>query len=200
LELAAVYKVNIEGVVTWAFEFEGQPYFEGFRTLTTNGIDKPVLNVFRMFGLLGVDQIPVESTLALPLHSILGSGVVGQPDINAIATVEDHRFSVLVWNYHDDILPAPDASVKMLIKGLPRNLTRVLVRHYRIDERHSNAYTVWKETGSPQRLTAEQYNRLSFRGHLQQLSPPEWKHLEQGELKLSFPLPRHAVSLFQLAW
>lgn len=183
LELAAVYKVNIEGVVTWAFEFEGQPYFEGFRTLTTNGIDKPVLNVFRMFGLLGVDQIPVESTLALPLHSILGSGVVGQPDINAIATVEDHRFSVLVWNYHDDILPAPDASVKMLIKGLPRNLTRVLVRHYRIDERHSNAYTAWKEMGSPQRLTAEQYNRLSFRGHLQQPSPPDAIDQPAGEVE-----------------
>lgn len=200
LELAAVYKVNLEGVVTWAFEFEGQPYFEGFRTLTTNGIDKPILNVFRMFGLLGVDQIPVQGTLALPLQSILASGVLGRPDINGIATVEDHRFSVLVWNYHDDNPPAPDASVKMLIKGLPRNLTRVLVRHYRVDERRSNAYTAWKEMGSPQRLTTEQHNRLSSLGHLQQLSPPEWKRLEQSELKLSFRLPRHAVSLFQLAW
>ena len=30
---------------TWAFELEGQPYFAGFRTLPTNGVDKPVLNV-----------------------------------------------------------------------------------------------------------------------------------------------------------
>ena len=36
--------------VTWAFEFEDQPYFAGFRDLATNGIDKPVLNVFRMLG------------------------------------------------------------------------------------------------------------------------------------------------------
>ena len=50
LELAARHKANIEGMLTWAFEFEGQPYFDGFRTLATNGIDKPVLNVFRMFG------------------------------------------------------------------------------------------------------------------------------------------------------
>jgi len=34
------------------FEFEGQPYFEGFRTLATNGVDKPVLNFFRMAGLM----------------------------------------------------------------------------------------------------------------------------------------------------
>ena len=200
LELAALHKINLEGAVTWAFEFEDQPYFEGFRTLATNGIDKPVLNVFRLFGLLGENQISLEGPRALPLSSILGSGVVGQPDINALATVDDHRLSVLVWNYHDDILPAPDAPVKMLIKGLPGNLTRVLVHHYRIDEHHSNAYTAWKEMGSLQQLTAEQYSRLSSLGRLQQLSPPEWKHLEQGELEVGFQLPRHAVSLFQLAW
>jgi xylan 1,4-beta-xylosidase len=130
----------------------------------------------------------------------LESGVAGQPDINAMATVEDHGLSMLVWNYHDDILPAPDASVNVLIRKLPRDPTRVLVRHYRIDEHHSNAYAAWKELGSPQRLTAGQYKRLSALGHLQQLSPPEWKNLEQGELKLSFRLPRHAVSLLQLAW
>ena len=30
--------VNFEGAVTWAFEFEDQPYFAGFRVLSTNGI------------------------------------------------------------------------------------------------------------------------------------------------------------------
>lgn len=36
--------------VSWAFEFEGQSWFHGFRDLATNGVDKPVLNVFRMYG------------------------------------------------------------------------------------------------------------------------------------------------------
>jgi xylan 1,4-beta-xylosidase len=200
LELAAAHKVHLEGVVTWAFEFEDQPYFDGFRTLATNGIDKPVLNVFRMLGLLGTDQIPVEGTPSVPVRSILESGVSGQPDINAIATVGDHGLSLLVWNYHDDILPAPDATLSVLIKGLPRSLTRVLARHYRIDEHHSNAYTAWKEMGSPQRLIDQQYKRLSSLGRLQQLSPPQWKKLERGEARLGFRLPRHGVSLLQLAW
>lgn len=43
--------VNIEGAVSWSFEFEDQPWFAGFRDLATNGVDKPVLNVFRLFGL-----------------------------------------------------------------------------------------------------------------------------------------------------
>jgi hypothetical protein len=32
--------VNLLGAVTWGFEFEDQPYFDGFRDLATNGIDK----------------------------------------------------------------------------------------------------------------------------------------------------------------
>lgn len=48
-ELAAKHGVNLEGALTWAFEFEEQPYFAGFRVLATNDIDLPVLNVHRMF-------------------------------------------------------------------------------------------------------------------------------------------------------
>ena len=51
-ELAVRHGINFEGAVTWAFEFEDKPYFDGFRDLATNGIDKPVLNVFRMFGMM----------------------------------------------------------------------------------------------------------------------------------------------------
>ena len=52
-ELARQYGVTVEGAVTWAFEFEDQPAFAGFRELATDGIDKPILNVFRMLGMLG---------------------------------------------------------------------------------------------------------------------------------------------------
>ncbi len=51
LQLAGRDRANLQGILTWAFEFEGQPYFHGYRTLATNGIDKPVLNVFRNDGL-----------------------------------------------------------------------------------------------------------------------------------------------------
>jgi len=60
-DLALQNKVNLIGMVTWAFEFEGKQYFEGFRTLATNGIDKPVLNVFRMAGLFSGDRVAATS-------------------------------------------------------------------------------------------------------------------------------------------
>ena len=59
-ELADKHGVNLEGALTWAFEFEDQPLFAGFRALATNGIDLPVLNVFRMFGKMGGERVRGE--------------------------------------------------------------------------------------------------------------------------------------------
>ena len=83
-ELADLHRVNLLGAVTWAFEFEGQPYFAGFRDLATNGIDKPVLNVFRMFAKMSGRRIAVESDAAVPLETILRTGVRAKPDPEAL--------------------------------------------------------------------------------------------------------------------
>jgi len=88
----------------------------------------------------------------------------------------------------------------MINAGLPQAATRPIVRHYRIDQTHSNAYTTWKEMGSPQRPTPEQYRRLLLQGRLQELTPPERKSVNQGQLRIRFSLPRHAVSLLQVSW
>ena len=84
-ELAAKQGVNLEGAVTWAFEFENQPFFDGFRDLATIGIDKPVLNVFRMFGMMSGQRLPVQSSGTLPLADMVKSGVKAQAGINAVA-------------------------------------------------------------------------------------------------------------------
>ncbi len=55
--LADRHGVNLLAMLSWSFEFEDKDYFEGFRSLATNGIDKPVLNVFRMFGLMSGDRV-----------------------------------------------------------------------------------------------------------------------------------------------
>jgi len=70
MELADKYGVNLEGALTWAFEFEDQPLFAGFRQFGTGGIDLPVLNVFRMFSQMSGQRLAVESDAALPLAEI----------------------------------------------------------------------------------------------------------------------------------
>jgi xylan 1,4-beta-xylosidase len=71
--LADHHRVNFHGAVSWSFEFEDQPWFYGFRDLATNGVDKPVLNVFRMFGMMQGKRLEVSGNKMYPLLNILTS-------------------------------------------------------------------------------------------------------------------------------
>ena len=84
-ELADRRDVNLLGAVTWAFLFEDQPYFDGFRDLATNGIAKPVLNTFRMLGQMSGDRVKAVSSAGLTVDEIRDKGVRGAPDISALA-------------------------------------------------------------------------------------------------------------------
>ncbi|HMG87765.1 MAG TPA: hypothetical protein VK574_18670 [Terracidiphilus sp.] len=192
--------VNLAAMLSWSFEFEGKDYFEGFRTLATNGIDKPILNVFRMAGMMSGDRVETESTGRIPLDDILKSGVRGAPDIDAFTTRGERQAAVMVWNYHDDDLPASTATVQLTIAGIPAGVKRVLLKHDRIDDTHSNSYTVWKQMGSPQSPTAEQYARLRRAGQLELLNSPEWLDVDEGKVIVEMELPRQATSLLRLQW
>ena len=198
--LASSEQVNFLGAVTWSFEFEDQPYFAGFRELASNGLDKPVLNAFRMLGMLGDERLQVTSSAALPTDDVVLNGVRARPDITAIATRTDHGIQLLIWNYHDDNLPAPDAPIDLTIEGLPPDVTRALSEHFRIDAHHSNSFAVWKQMGSPQSPSPVQYQDLQDAGLLQLLSSPAWISLDQGAAHLQFALPRQGVSLIRIAW
>ncbi len=97
-------------------------------------------------------------------------------------------------------LPRPGAAVAVSMKSIPSSVHRVLLQHYRIDDHHSNAYTVWKEMGSPQDPTPEQYAKLQAAGQLQLLESPRWMTPEHGEIKLDVQLPRTSLSLLRVTW
>ncbi len=198
-DMAEARGVNLLGAVTWAFEFEDQPWFRGFRDLATNGVDKPVLNTFRMFGMMPERRVEVnQKGLAYSFQKVTKESVRGEADINGYAAKGTREAAVMVWNYHDDNVPAPDAPVSVQIKGL--TVSRVLVHHYRIDQAHSNSYEAWKKMGSPQKPSPEQIAALEAAGQLQLLTSPEWMNVKDGKLELPFDLPRQGVSLIQVSW
>jgi xylan 1,4-beta-xylosidase len=205
-DLASEYKVNLIGMVSWSFEFEGKQYFEGFRTLATNGIDKPVLNVFRMAGLFAGSRVEATSSSAISADDIAKSGVrapahsLGQPDIDAFATESGSAASIMLWNYYDDDLAAPAAPVSVTITGIPSDVRRVLLEYFRIDDTHSNAFTVWSAMGSPEDPTPEQYAKLKAAGQLQLLTSPEWLDVKAGSVTVPTNLPRQSTSLLHLTW
>lgn len=198
-ELADAYAVNLEGALSWSFQFEGQPWFDGFRSLATNGVDKPVLNVFRMFGVMRGERVAVTVDDAVTAAVVMQTGVHGaRPDVNALASRADRELTVLVWNYHDDDLPAPDTPVELRLLGLPAG--RALLEHFRIDVSHSNAYAVWQGMGGPQQITPAEYSKLERAGKLELLDAPEWIDVSDSATTITFTLPRQAVSLLRLSW
>jgi len=199
-EMQDAAKVNLIAMLSWSFEFEDQDYFAGFRTLATNGIDKPILNFFRMAGLMSGERVAATSTGRVPIADLVKTSVLKESDVDALATKSAREAAVMVWNYHDDDLPAPASDIQITVSGIPAGVNKVLLEHYRIDETHSNAYTSWKNMGSPQSPTPEQYASLKAAGQLQLLNSPTWIDVDNGKITIETSLPRQAVSLLRLKW
>ena len=198
-ELAEQAGVNLEGAVSWSFEFENQPWFAGFRDMATNGVDKPVLNVFRLFGKMRGERLAVENDSAFSLQQLLAKGVHDSlADIHALASGNNRSAYIMVWNYYDDDLPAPPAAVSVRVRNIPAK--NVSIKEYRIDEKNSNAYTVWKAMGSPQQVSAMQYATLEKAGKLKQVSDEKNKPVQKGVVTKTISLPRQAVSLLEIQW
>jgi len=197
-ELAEARGVNLTGAVSWSFEFEDQAWFRGFRDLATNGVDKPVLNVFRMFGMMEGNRVEVKQDLAYDFKKVRDESVRGAADINGLASKSTASAGVMVWNYHDDNVPSPDAAVVVVVKGLPAQ--KVMLYHYRIDKENSNAYEAWKSMGSPKQPTSEQIRLLEKAGQLALLTSPEWINPKNGVATIEMQLPRQGVSLLHFKW
>ena len=199
-ELAAQHGVNLLGALTWAFEFEDQPPFAGFRALASDGLDLPVLNVFRMFAKMSGRRVPVTSSAALDAQTILKSGVRENPDVSALASLDHGKLAVLVWHYHDDDVPGPAAKVELNLSGLALPDGQVQAKLFRIDANHSNSYETWKRLGEPLPPSPEQYAKLEAAGKLAELDQPKSLLVRQGAAKFSLDLPRQAVALLVLTW
>jgi xylan 1,4-beta-xylosidase len=199
-EMAKNRGVNLLGAVTWAFEFEDQPWFRGFRDLATNGVDKPVLNVFRMFGQMEGTIVPVTSNSSYTYSMVRDSSVrKSDPDVNGFAAASNHSAAVMIWNYHDkNDIDEPVAPVTLSVKNIPSK--KVLLTHYRIDQEHSNSFTAWKKMGSPQNPTPAQIAELEKAGQLEMLESPRWVTIKGGTTTVQFNLPRQGVSFIKMTW
>jgi len=197
--LADSFKVNFTGAVTWAFEFENQPWFYGFRDLATNGVDKPVLNVFRMFGMMRGKRVAVQGNQMYDLKTMVDSSVRGKyNDVGAVAAKDKKSATVMIWNYHDDDVMKPVLPVAVIIDGLTTN--KVTFTQYIIDNEHSNSYEVWKKMGSPKNPTPGQIKILEDAGQLKKLGTVQKVEIKNGKLVLNISLQQQAVTLLKLEW
>ncbi|SES23998.1 GH39 family glycosyl hydrolase [Pedobacter rhizosphaerae] len=197
--LADQYGINFLGAVSWSFEFENQPWFAGLRDLSTNGVDKPVLNVFRMFGKMSGQRVWVDASRMRSLSNVVDSSVrTGTTEIGALASKDDKSAGIMLWNYHDLDIPGVAEKVKVHLKGI--KVKRMTVTSYLIDSKHSNSYALWKKMGSPQNPSTAQIRLLQKTGQLAQSATPKTMNLRNGQLEIEIDLERQAVALLHFKW
>jgi xylan 1,4-beta-xylosidase len=199
-DIADQQGANLEGALTWAFEFENDPIFAGHRVLATDGVDLPVLNVFRMFNRMSGQRIEAESDGIVPMETILRQGVRGKPDVAAIASLDARKLCVLVWHYADDDVPGPAAEISLDLSGLPMSGGQLQVQRFLIDETHSDAFAAWQRMGSPPRPDQRQHAMLEAAGRLADVGALPALVVNSNKTGIHFELPRQAVTLVICTW
>jgi xylan 1,4-beta-xylosidase len=196
LDLALRYGVNLAGALTWAFEFEEQPFFAGFRAISTNGINKPVYNVFKMFSMMDGKRVAVESDHAVPLTEIIANSVRQEPDVAAYASYDGDKIYLMAWHYHDDDLEGEIANIRFTLENLPVESGKADVSCYLVDREHSNSYTTWLAMGSPQHPEPEQFKALEKSALLEEIGDFPRIKVSDHRASFDFSLLRKGVVMF----
>lgn len=194
-ELAARRKVTLTGAVTWSFEFENAPWFSGQRQLITQGVDLPVRHAFRMFDRLRGERIQARSDHQLSIDEIIAKGVRDKSDIGAFATREGQKINVLLWHYHDDDIPGPEADVTLTL-GLLDGQAVKTCRQHRVDESHGNPFKIWLAMDSPKAPSEEQIKQLKAVAAATEADAPQLSR-ENDSVRTNIKLPRQSVVLLE---
>jgi xylan 1,4-beta-xylosidase len=193
---------SVDGILTWAFQFEGRPYFEGFRTLSTNGLDKAVLNVFRLLAKLGGTRLQLSSDSARdPLTQGSGDQATMPADIAGIAAIdESEAVQVFLSCHHDDWDVKGTTAVTVQVAGLPTGESYTVYQSL-VAEGHSNSYTAWDQMGQPQSPTADQLAALKRAARLETEEVGQIMVADHsggyGSVTVEIDLPNHSVCLIQ---
>ncbi len=174
--------------LAWAFLFEGERCFEGTRSLSTQGIDKAVFNLFRMLSRLGTRKVSLTVSPGPEEEQ-------DAPTVDGWATCDSpDQLQILLYCHHDDWDRQETMEISLQLDQLPM-AGKVTVTHDRIDRAHSNACAEWVRQGKPDWPDAAQRAAILARSGLERLREPETAEIRDGRLSLPFALPVHGISL-----
>ena len=200
IDLADKHGVNFEGALTWAFEFEDQPYFAGFRVLATQR--------HRSAGAERVPHVRPDGrpTAGRGKHgrrrpgSHPAQGVREAPEVMPWPAWGTASLSVLVWHYHDDDLPGRrrrGRAERLQLAGRRRPRSGGALPHRRGPQQRFRGLEAHGLSAAADARAARSAEAV---GRLKMLALTRVARTEAGKLELKFPLPRQAVSLVTLRW
>jgi xylan 1,4-beta-xylosidase len=161
--------------------------FVGQRTLhTINGFHKPILNGYKLLARVASELVSVD---------VSPSGTT----VSAFASRDADRITIAIINFQHDKIFNEGESSSITVNIAPQwSLeTRVAMKHWRIDKDHSNAYTAFKEAGSPELPNPFQIDAIRKRMNLE-LVEPERQTTVGDVTRLEFELPCNGVSLIEI--
>ncbi len=203
-KLCAKYNMIVRPLA-WAFLFPGERCFEGTRTFTTQGIDKAVFNMFKIYGALGDEKLEFVSDAAEKMEylnepdigmknqsSYTGEGE--ETDVSGFAVRgRDGETQIVIYSHNNDRDLKEVNHVTLEISGLVGENEKQ-ISHYRIDGEHSNPYAEWLRQGSPLYPEGEQYAAIKSRDGLEKLTEDGVQRFKNGVLQIEFEMPAHGVS------
>lgn len=194
-DLAEKLEMDIRPLA-WAFMFEAERCFEGTRTFTTQGIDKAVFNLLKLFAKMGTQKVELTTTRDWdPMEYADMNGYEVGPEVDGWATMDsDDKMQVLLYCHHDDWDVKETYDIELSLNNLPIE-GKVRVKHYRIDAEHSNAYAEWVRQGKPNYPNEGQREAIVARSGLEFCEAPATVLVHDGRIEKSFTLPTHGISL-----
>ena len=185
---------RVDGMLTWAFQFEGRDTFAGSRALSTNGVDKPILNVFRLLGRLGRTKLSlaVDPTPAMSAAMDVGTS----PALTGIAAGDAVKgVQLLLVAHHDDWDVKAEVDVEIEVAGLSGRVYEAV--RWDLDRDHANAHTAWVEMGRPRSPDPAQMRALQAAAALHP-EPMARREIQEGTLTLPVRMRAHSVLLLEL--
>ncbi len=184
--------------LAWAFMFENERCFEGTRSFSTQGIDKAVLNLFKLYAKLGDRRVKLTSSRNInPLAFGDDFGTQEGPEVDGWATLDETGLQVLLYCHHDDWDAKQVFGIDLKLQNLHFS-GKARVKHYRIDATHSNAYQEWVRQGKPNYPADGQYQAIKARDGLELYEAPFECEITDGAITRSFELPTHGISFLTI--
>ena len=186
-DIAAEMDMDIRPLA-WAFMFEGERCFEGTRAFSTQGIDKAVFNVFKLFARLGSQLVDFH------WEGEGGESSAGA-DIGGWATVTGaNALEALVYCHEDTWAADRIYTAELSVENLPFDGLCTITR-FLIDRDHSNAYAEWVRQGRPDWPSESQYAAIKARSEPELAEPVFTTVPVDGKLKYSFTMMVKSVNL-----
>ena len=206
-QLSVKYGIKVRPLA-WAFMFPGERCFEGTRTFSTQGIDKAVFNMFKIYGALGDEKLAFTSDKAETLDFLnepdIGTknhsqytGEGEETDVSGFAVKgKNGETQIIIYSHNNDRDKEVTQEITVCVNGLCGAEKKL--EHYRIDAQHSNPYAEWVRQGKPLFPQGVQYDAIKARDGLEKLEEDQVVPVTDGKLELKFTMPTHGVSYLVL--